>query len=264
MKSNFRIKALVLAVVSLIGVQSFADEGVSTPATAGVARYSTQVINRPGITPTKMGIFTLDSQVKELKTVGVSLRSEFGIVKNLEGKFGYDGVEFNKWNAKNTFNLGAQYKYFGMSHMGNSVALSLPVHVGKGEIIRSLSVGLPTTFYNDVMAGGILGDVFTLTMRPNIEMAFDFKWWYGYQVYGDFWANIKSSFGQFGMENENGQGQWAGQGFWKKLPLELEMTYALNHYFDVGGNVGFKDIFKARDTFVFGLNLAMRAGKVFG
>lgn len=265
MKSNFRIKTLVLAVASLMSVQSFAsDEGVAAPANTVGERYPTQVINRPGIMPTGIVGVSLNSQVTNLKTVGVSLGSEFGLVKNLEGKFSYDGVEFNKWNAKNTFNLGAQYKFFGMSHMSNSLAFNLPVHVGNGEIVRSFSLGLPTTFYNDVMAGGILRDVFSLTMRPNIEVAFDFKVWYGYQVFGDFWAEINSSFGQFGMKNEKGQGQWGGQGFWKSLPLELGMTYALNNYFDVGGNVGFKDVFKPKESFVFGLNLAMRAGRLFG
>jgi len=264
MKSKISFSALLLAATSLVAAQAFAsDEGVETSANTSNERYPTQVIQRPGIVPTGIIGVRLNSQMTNLKTIGLSLSSEFGIAKDLEGQFSYAGVQFNDWEAKNTFNVGAQYKLFGMPHISNSLTASLPIHVG-GEVIRSVTFGLPTTFYNDVMAGGIFGDLFTLTMRPNIEVAFDFKWWYGYQIYGDFWANVKSSFGNFGMDNKTNQAKWQGQGFWKKLPAHLEMTYAFNHYFDLGGNVGFEDVFKAKESFVFGLNLAMRGGKLFG
>lgn len=263
MKSNFTIKALVFSLATLVAAQVLANEDAVAAVTTKAPRFSTKVIDR-GITPTGIVNVKLNSQVNNLKTVGLNVGSDFGIVKNLEGKFSYDGVEFNKWNATNTFNLGAQYKYFGMSNMSNSLSLNLPIHVGRNaEIVQSLTVGLPTVFFNNVMAFGILGDALTWTMRPDIKLAFDLKWWYGYQVYGDFWAQLSSSFGTFGMDNNKGQGTWSGEGFWKKLPLSLDMTYALNHYFDVGANVGFNDVFKS-DSFTFGLNLAMRAGKLFG
>lgn len=273
-KSIGSFKAILVAAMSFLAISGIADneEGVVENAhTNLVDRYPTQIINRPGITPTGIITANIGSQMVDIKSKAVTLDigTEFGIVKDLEGKFSYDGFQFNEWKAKNTFNLGAQYKFFGMSNMSNSVAVKLPIHVGRDadgtdHIVRSITLGLPTTFFNNVMAGGILGDVFTLTMRPNVAVAFDFSAWYGVQVYGDLWAQVKSSFGKIEMENPNNQAKWTAKGFWKELPAKLELTYALNHYFDITGNAGFKNVFEPKDTFTFGLNLGVHGGRIFG
>lgn len=273
MLKSISFKAALVAAVSLLALTSIADTEeriVENAKTGLVDRYPTKVIDRPGEVPVGIIAANINSQMNvNDKVVKLDVGTEFGIMKNLQGQFSYDGVEFNKWQAKSTFNLGAKYKYFGMSHMSNGMSVKLPIHVGKdadgtNHIVRSITFGLPTTFYNHLMAGGILGDVFTVKMRPNVEVAFDFAAWYGMQIYGDLWAQVDTSFGKIALENKNNQGEWVTKGFWKELPAKLTLIYAFNNYFDLGANAGFTDIYKAKDSFTVGLSLGLRAGKIFG
>lgn len=270
-KNTLSFKAIVIAAVSGISSFAHADEGVAAAAQLkGVERYPSQYIARPGIMPTEIvGVtsnFTV-SQADKGQKFGLNLGMETGIVKHLEAQLSYDGVEFNNSKAKalRTFNVGAAYNFFRIPHMSSTFTASLPLHVADGEILQQVNFGPSATFYNDVMAGSILGGSFvTLKMRPKVEMALNFKWWYGYQVYGDFWAQVSSSFGRVEMKNKDNQAKWETAGFWKELPAKLTMIYAFNNYFDLGANAGFDNVFKAKDTFTFGLNLGVRAGKVFG
>lgn len=258
---------VIWAVVLCFSVtKSFAEtnDAIAMVAKRAVERFPTQVINRPGIMPVGIVEAKVNSKLSNLKTVGLSVDSQFGIAKDFSGQLGYEGLEFNEWQVKNTVNLGLAYNYFGVNHISGSFTFKVPFHVTDDHIVKDLTIGVPLTFYNNVMAGSILGDVFTLNMRPQKEMAFNFNWWYGYQVYGDIWASVSSSLGEIAMKNTKGQATWEAQGFWKKLPLTLDVVYALNHYFDIGGVVGFNDVLKPKDTFVAGLNFAMRGGKLFG
>ena len=92
------------------------------------------------------------------------------------------------------------------------------------------------------MAGSLFGDLFTMKVRPNVAFDVDFKWWYGYQVYGDFWAQINSSFGKVAMKNPNNQATFENEVFWKVLPVRVTGVYALNNYFDVSANAGFDNV----------------------
>lgn len=286
LKNKVSFKAILIAAVSCLSLNSFANEnqeGVTASVTnEGAERYPVKIIDRPGIMPTGIFQVTLDSKFsKDPETkrnkVGLDISTEFGIAKNLQGSVSWDGVEFNKVEGKTisfqeTVNLKAVYQYFSMPHFSTKVALGLPVYVTKG--IEDFTIGLPTTFYNDLMVGQLFKDIFNLKMRPNVEMAFNFKWTYGLQVFGDLWAQVDSSFGNIKMTNEDKkQAKWTGTAFWKELPAELTLIYALNHYFDVGAHVGGKFNFgktsdpkdmKFKDTLNFGVNLAVRGGKIFG
>ncbi len=234
------------------------------------ARYPLEAISRPSVMPT--GIIAIDTGAKlsGLKTTSWDIGTKFGIVNKLEGQVGYDGVTFNDPEAKSTtaftrtMNLGLKYNYGSIKHVSASVSAKTPLHIFDGEIVRSVTFGLPTVFYNDVMAGAILGDLFSLTMRPNIEVGFDFGWWYGYQIYGNLWADISSSFGSIEMKNPDNQASWKSSPFWKKLPATLTLLYAINHYFDVNANFGFDNVMKAKETMKFGVGLTIRAGSIFG
>lgn len=227
------------------------------------ARYPTQAIIRPGIMPTGIFAVNVNTKLSELKTLALDIGTEFGLVKNLQGSFSYDGLKFNDFDIESTVNLGAKYNYFGVNHLGFSGSINIPIHI-TGEIVRDFSLGLPIVAYNNKMAGSILGDVLKITMRPNIESEINLRAWYGYQVYGDFWAMVKTSFGQFKMTNDKNQAKWESNGFWQKLPAELYMIYAFNHYFDLNANIGFNDLMKAQESVYFGMGIVMRGGRIFG
>ncbi len=139
----------------------------------------------------------------------------------------------------------------------------MPLHIFDGEILKEFTLGTPVVFYNNKMAGGILHDIFTLTMRPNITTTFDFKWWYGVQVYGNLWADISGSFGKVTLGSDKNIGTVQAKAFWQELPVNLNLTYAFNHYFDLSANAGFGDALTPRDTFNFGLTFTARAGRLF-
>jgi len=265
---NKKIISLETALIALIccsNFQAFAQDAEVTAMTEPTlaTRYPTKAIIRPGIMPT--GIFAVDMNAKltNLKTVGLDIGTEFGLVKKLQGSLSYDGLKFNDFDIESTVNLGAKYNYFGIRHLSFSGSLNVPIHI-TGEIVRDFTLGLPIVAYNDKMAGSIFGDVLKLTMRPNIESEINLKAWYGYQVYGDFWAMAKTSFGQFKMTNDKNQAKWDSNGFWQKLPAEIYMIYALNHYFDINANFGFDDVMKAKETLYIGVGIVVRGGEIFG
>lgn len=278
MKRSILFKTASLVAISLIfSSTSFSEElkvVVVEPINPEV-RYPTEVIARPSVMPT--GIFGtyLDASVDKLRTLNFGIRTEFGLVKKLEGRFSWDGFDVDtkatkdKLSINRTVNLGLKYNYLSIPHVSFSGTLNVPLHIFSGEILKKFTLGLPVVFYNDVMAGGIFGDLFTLTMRDQIAARFDFKWWYGLQIYGNLWADISSSFGHVQLQSKKNIGKLESKGFWQELPLTLTVIYAFNNYFDLGANAGFKNVIntkdvKAKDTFNFGLTFTARAGRIFG
>jgi hypothetical protein len=268
MTSGISPKFLLAAIISLMAMHLIAQE---EPALIGEAqaqqdaRYPLEAINRPSVMP--VGIFGIDahSKLKNYKTVSIDAGINFGIVNKLQGSFSYDGLEINDFKAHRTVNLGTKYNYWGMPHISASLAANLPIHIADdGEIIREFTVGLPTVFYNKHVAGGILGDLFTLTMRPNIEMEFKFPLWFGGQIYGNLWGELSSSFGNIKMKNEKNQASWEAKAFWQEMPAKMTFLYAINHYFDLGVNAGFDNVMKAKDSFGVGMSFTVRGGKIFG
>jgi hypothetical protein len=277
MKNTVSLKSLAVFAISCISFNLLAqinETGLENAVNESYnlsPRYPTKIISRPGIMPPGIINFDTSANLSGLETLGLKIGTQFGIVKDLEGQFSYDGVEFNKkvngeykpFQEKRTVNLGAKYRYFSLPHVGFSVTASLPIHVFDGEIIRDITFGFPIGFGNDLMAGGILGDLFHLTMRENVALDFSFPIWYGIQVYGDLWAQIDTSLGQVKMENENNQAKWSSTFFWQKLEAKLSAAYAFNHYVDLGFNFGFKDVFEPKETMEIGLTLSVRGGNLF-
>lgn len=273
MKNSIFLKATLCIAFSISSFIPMAYSAETVAATTTQeARYPTEVIARPGIMPTGIAQFSLNAGLKmpnpamDKTHVTMDVSSEFGIVERLQGSVSYDGFAFSskQFEATDTVNLGAKYNFFSKHHISPNIAFKVPFHV-YGDIVRDFTIGAPFTIYNDVMAGGIFGDLFNLTVRPNVAMKFDFNFWYGVQVYGNLWAELNSSFGSIAMNNDTNEAKWGDfQGFWKKLPLTLAATYAFNHYFDLGANIGFDDTLKAKDTFKFGLTFTARAGRIFG
>jgi hypothetical protein len=279
MKDNISLKALLLLAISLFSLNLFAqvsEPEVKTETHILTERYPIRAIERPGVMPT--GIIGVDTNVNltGFKTVGISIGSKFGIVNHLEGQFSYDGVKFNKiidettkkrkaFVPERTINLGLKYNYLSIPNVSLSASLNAPFHIlDEGEIFRDLTIGLPAVFYNDMMAGGVLGDLFTVTMRPNVELEFNFKYWYGVQVYGNWWAEISSSFGSLKLKNPANQAQITTAWLWQKLPVELSALYAFNHCMDLAGSFGFGDALKPGDSIKFGLTFSFRGGRLFG
>lgn len=270
MNKSVFLKATLIATFS---ISYFAHSSLAetVEATNDSARYPTEVIARPGIMPTQTAAVNLNAGFKMpsstmKKAHGTfDLNTQFGIVNNLQGEFSYGGFAYNSDNfeASDALTFGLKYNLFSKNHISPSIAFSMPFHV-HGDIVRDFTVGTPVVFYNSVMAGGILGNLLNLQVRPKIEAKFDFGFWYGYQVYGNLWAQVNSSFGSINMENKSNQAEWTSHPFWKKLPVSLEAIYAFNNYFDLGANIGFDDAFKAKDTFKFGLTFTARAGRIFG
>lgn len=268
MKNIKLFKAVLISALTLLSVELFSTNIESE--TGHKARFSTKVIDRPAVIP--VGIINVDTNVKytPIKALDLDAATQFGIVKDLEGHFSYAGIKYNgekddhKFWGERVVKLGARYNYFNIPHVSFSAAGSLPVHIFDHEIIQDFTVGVPVVFYNDIMAGGVLGNLFNLTMRPNIEMELKFPFWFGIQVYGDLWVMVESSFGKLKMENKKNQAKWVNSGFWRELPATLSATYAFNHYFDLGANAGFDNVFKAKDTFSVGLVFTFRAGRLFG
>lgn len=269
MKKNISLTVLFCGLISLISINVIAENDKNL-----IERFPTQAIARPGIMPT--GIINIDTSIglSDLKTVGLSFGTKFGIIKNLHGEFGYDGFEFNKpiqgqkeaeaFVAKRTVYLGAKYNYLSIPHISFSASVKLPLYIADGEIVRDFSVGLPVVFYNDRMAGGILDGILSIKMRPDRQMALNFPFWYGLQVYGNWWASVDSSFGNIKMERTNSKNNWETTGFWQAMPARLEVLYAFNNYLDLAGSLGFTDMFKPKDTLNLGLTLSIRGGRLFG
>jgi hypothetical protein len=272
MKKTISFNMILLAAISSFNLSLSAEDAeiVGTDHDPLNPRFSAQAISRPSVMPT--GIIALDTgaKVTGLKTVKWDIKTRFGIVEKLEGQFGYDGVTFNDPKATSkadfspTINIGTKYNYLSINHISGSVSAKVPLHILDGEILRKVTFGLHTVFYNEVMAGGILDDVFSLTMRPNVEMAFNFDWWYGYQIYGNLWADINSSFGEIKMNNPDNQATWEKSAFWQKLPATLTLIYGFSPYFDVNANFGFDDTLEAKKTMKFGLGISVRGGRLFG
>ncbi len=266
MKKNISFNIVLLALFSSL---TSSAEDLSTTTTLE-SRFSVQAIDRPSTMP--VGIVSINSgfNLTKYKTLNWDIGTNFGIIKNLEASLSYDGVTFNEPKTNKaaafgqTLTVGAKYSLPSVDHVSISVGAKMPFNFFAGEIVRDIKFGLPTVFYNSVLAGGILDDVITLTMRPNVEVEFNFDWWFGYQVYGNLWADISSSFGQLKMNNPENQASWDNKAFWQKLPAKLSVLYGFNEYFDLTANFGFDDLFYAKDTMKFGLGFNLRGGKLFG
>jgi len=268
---NTLMKRSILLKITTCAAISLTLSSIGYSELKAEARYPTEVINRPSVMPTEMVGINLDTGVEKLRTVNLGLRTEFGLVENLEGRFGWDGFGIDtkaqgksKLNIKRTVNLGLKYNYLSVPHVSLSATLKVPLHIFDGEILREVTVGPPVVFYNRTMAGGILNDLFTLTMREHVAARFDFKWWYGVQVYGNLWADINSSFGHIELNNPKNVASVQAKGFWHELPVGLGLVYAFNNYFDLGANAGFDNALDAKNTFNFGLTFTARAGRLFG
>lgn len=262
MKTRLSFISSLLIAINLISVGLSAQE----------VRYSDRIIERPGIMP--VGIINFDTNIslkkfngaenKNLRTLNVDLATQFGIVRNLHGEISWGGLDFNDFKANKSVTLATKYQYLSLPHTALSAKVSLPVHIYDGEIIREITFGLPSVFYTDHVVGGILHNLFTLTMRDNIKTTFKFPVWFGAQVYDKWWAAIDSSFGVIHSEKVNGTMKTESTPFWEVLPLNMQVAYVVNHCFDIGANFGFEDTFKAKDTMKIGLLFSFRAGRLFG
>lgn len=275
MKTNTSLALVFVSSLCLLSLNLVADntaigcDGTSNESGALSERYSDKVIDRPSVMP--VGIINFDTNVKSEKfdAYNLNVASQFGIVSRVQGELNYD-LDYRKaqgkpgLTAEHVISLGTKYNYLSIPHVSFSASASVPFHVRNGEIVKDMTIGLPVVFYNDVMAGCLLSNLLNLQMRPNVETTFNFPFWYGVQVYGNLWAMAESSFGKIAMKNPNNQAKWETLGFWKELPASLSLTYVINHYVDVGGNFGFGDTFKAKDTMMFGLSFSLRGGKLFG
>jgi hypothetical protein len=219
-------------------------------------------IDRPGIMPTKIVSIDVDGSLKNLKTVDLSFSSKFGITKGLEGQFGYEGFQINPFEAKTTFKLGLKYNYLALHGFSAYLTAKLPVYIFD-HIIRDVTVGLPVTFYNHFMAGGFFGDLLKIQMRPNVAAELNFKTWIGFQVVGNLWAELETSFGKVELNNPHNQAKAKATWFWQSLPLELSLLYGVIPHLDIGASVGYGNIIKLEDLSI-GLKLTIRAGKLFG
>lgn len=238
------------------------------------ARYPLKAIDRPSIMPT--GIFSVDfnGKFKMSKEGGIDARTQFGIVKNVQGEVGYEGVGFNVVDknkerkavqATHAFHIAAKYNYYSAPHMSFSTSGKIPLHIFD-HIVRDIEVGMPFVFYNHLMAGCVLNDdFFTINMRPNVGVGINLNWWYGIQFYGNWWAEISSSFAKIVMENKDNQANWSkSAGFWKELPATLTVLYAINHYIDLSANTGFGNVWEGATSMKFGLGVTLRGGRLFG
>lgn len=266
-------KRLLISAFSLLSTHVLAEDGELTSKPE--VRYPTRIIDRPAVIPT--GIINIDTNAKltveQLKTGSLDVATQFGVVKGLEGQFSYEGLKFNTKDkegkdaavlAQRVVKLGAKYNYFNIPHVSFAASASLPIHILDGEIVQDVTLGLPVTFYNNYVAGSVLGSLLKLKMRPTVETSFDFPFWFGVQVHDNIWVMAESSFGKYEMKNEDNQATWKGTGFWKKLPATLTATYAFNNCFDLGANFGFDNVLEAKESFSFGLTFSARAGKIFG
>lgn len=251
---------LILAISLIFGSVGFSLE----------ARYPTKVIDRPSVLPENIFSMGLDAGLENLQTLNFSVNTKLGLGKNLEAQLSWNGLAIDtkakedKLHIKRIVNLGLKYNFLGVPHVSQSITLNVPLHIYSGEILREFSVGTPIVFYNQHMAGGLLGDLFTLTMRKHIAARFDFKWWYGAQIYGNLWADLSGSFGHVTLNSDKNLADVEAKAFWQELPLSLGVIYAFNNYFDLGANAGFSNVLKAKDTFNFGLTFTARAGRLFG
>lgn len=266
MKNAMFVKAGLWSAMCLIANNVLAAEG------EGTHRFPMRIIDRPAVMPTGTYNVDITGNLTGLKTIGVDAASQFGVVNKVEGHLSLDGFKINgQYKGKDTpfflervVKIGAKYNYHSMRHVSFAASTSLPIHVMDGEIIQDVTFGLPITFFNHMAAGQILGDVFNLRMRPNIEMGFNFPYWFGVQAYGNLWVQMKSSLAELKLDNKNNQAKWDSKGFWQKLPLTISATYAITNHFDLGGHFGFEDAFKAKETFLLGVTFSAHGGKIFG
>lgn len=255
---KFFSSILFLSCISFYSTNIFSEEEMVKKE-----RYPLKAAFRPSIMP--VGIFSVKSNVGmtlESEKINWSLGTDFGIIKNLQASFLYNGVQFNPFEPSSSFSLGAKYNYSSINHLSSSISLSMPIHISKTPI-TDITLGLPAVIYNDYLAGGVLHNLFTLTIKPNVAFAFNLPVWIGTQVYENLWVDLSTSFGKIQMLNENKQAKWKNTAFWQELPLSINALYAFNHYFDLSVNFGFTDVFKANKTVNFGLGIDTRFGRLF-
>ncbi len=269
MKITISRESLVFTLLmGLISAGLFA-QAENTPSVEAqlepTLRYSTKVIDR-GTLP--VGIVSVTPKVKLSKHAEFSIGSEFGITKGWAGRFGYDGFELTHYKmgfkAKRTINIGSVFDVYSNSFMVNKFEASLPIHILDGEIIRDVTIGTPVVFYNHMMAGGILSDVLTLTMRENVAAKLDFNFWYGVQVTDSFWADVSSSLGTVDIKNPKNQATTETSWIWKKPSASINGIYVINPYVDVSANFGADNFREFNKTMKMGLSMTLRGGKIFG
>ena len=231
-------------------------------------RVSRKMNERPAIMP--VGIINIDTKAQWSRPniFGIEAGSQFGIVKSIEGHFSYDGIKLNfddqkKLHLGSAFRLGGKYNYINVPHTSFAATVNLPIYVVSENIIQDITFGLPITFYNDIMALGFLDSLLTIKMRPKSDtnITLKFPLWYGIQAYGDLWLSLSSSVGNITMSSK--PNSLKAIGFWEELPITLSGTYGLTDRFDLGANLGFSNIFKAKESLEIGITLSTRLGKLF-
>lgn len=233
-----------------------------TEPTVQEPRVPLRAIERSSVLPTGIFDVDMDARLKSLKTVGIEVGTHFGVVEKWQGAISYDGVQFNDFAMGKTVTLGAKYNYLVVAPVSLTAEAKLPLHVGDGEIVREVIFGVPTVFFSDYVAGGILGDLFTLSMRPTVAAKFKFPVWFGAQIYGNLWADVNTTLATLDLQNSNNQAKWENTFFWKKLPVDLTLLYAFNEYVDGKAFFGFENALKA-DGISFGLGVTIRGGRLF-
>lgn len=229
------------------------------------SHYPIKIINRPSTMTPGILETNLSTGISGDGSLSTAINAALGLASNLEAQFEYGGIAFNKFELSDRFGLGIKYKYLSIPHVSFSLEGRLPLYVDE-YVFKDFTISLPTVFYNDFMAGGILGNLFTITVNPNIEFQLDLPFWVGFQANENLWISASSSFGRINLENKNKQAEFVSHMFWNRLPLGLEATYAVNEHFDVGVSLKANDLLtntNFKDTLYAGVNLTFRSSDLF-
>lgn len=274
---NINVSRWNRTVALLLGILSFSTftHAEESAEAQEKLRYPMEVINRPGVLPT--GIYSIKTALDVVNNTGkdntkskdleLSVSSEMGLAKGWLGKFSYDGVALHNFNApyaKRTVKIGVKRDLYANSFMSKAFEVSLPIHIWDKEIVRDVTFGVPVTFFNSKMAGGILSDVFTLTMRENMAFKFTFDFWYGIQVADRVWTSIESSVGNINIINEAKQASLETSWIWQKPKATLGVTYVLNPHIDLQANFGCDNARDFANSVKGGIAVTWRGGKLFG
>jgi hypothetical protein len=272
MKLSLFSRGSLLALAASFSMTAMAQEASVTAENVKTTRYSNKVIERPGVLPTHIFAANINNGYTHAdKNFGTSIKLEYGLFKNFQMSLGYDGFDFKRFNAfeaKKSMSVGAKYTMWNTHVAGpfgavQSIALKLPVHF-QSPVVNGFSAELPTIFYTEKMALGLGGNLFNLSnVKPHIEMDLNADVWYGYQIFGDTWADVSTSFGQLKLNNPSGQGTWKFTGISEKWPVTLSLIHGINPNLDIKGSFGFDHVLKAGDTMKAGVDLVLRAGHLY-
>ena len=116
MKRSILFKAAIAAISLTLSLIGYSEElqvvAIEPTKTNYEALYPTENIKRPSVMPVGIVAINLDANVEKLQLLNFGLRTEFGLVNKLEGRFSWDGFENNsksqdKLDIKRTVNLGS-------------------------------------------------------------------------------------------------------------------------------------------------------------